>query len=44
MTDALVVLLVAAIVGVIGVGLGMLVIAPRLTRWTERGEDEDPEA
>jgi hypothetical protein len=43
MTDALGVLLLAAIVGVIGFGLGMLVIAPRLTRWAERGDDEGPE-
>lgn len=44
MTDWLAVLILAAGVGLGGLGLGMLVIAPRLSRWTERGDDEGPDA
>jgi hypothetical protein len=41
MTEVLAFLIVVAFVAVVGIGLGMLV-APRLTRWTERDErDED---
>lgn len=32
--------IVASVVGVIGVAIGILVIGPRLTRWAER--DEEP--
>jgi hypothetical protein len=42
-SDALIVLVVAASVGLVGIGLGMLVVAPRLSRWAERGQDEDPD-
>jgi hypothetical protein len=30
---------VTAVVGVLGVAVGMLLIAPRLSRWVERDED-----
>jgi flagellar biosynthesis/type III secretory pathway M-ring protein FliF/YscJ len=41
MTEVLAFLILVAFVAVVGIGLGMLV-APRLTRWTERDErDED---
>ena len=41
MTEVLAFLVLVAFVAVVGIGLGMLV-APRLTRWTERDErDED---
>lgn len=41
MTDVLGFFILVAFVAVVGIGLGMLV-APRLTRWTERDErDED---
>jgi hypothetical protein len=39
MTEVLAFLILVAFVAVVGIGLGMLV-APRLTRWTERDEDE----
>ena len=41
MTEVLAFLILVAFVAVVGVGLGMLV-APRLTRWTER-DDEEPD-
>jgi len=41
MTEVLAFIILVAFVAVVGIGLGMLV-APRLTRWTERDErDED---
>jgi hypothetical protein len=41
MTEVVAFLILVAFVAVVGIGLGMLV-APRLTRWTERDErDED---
>jgi flagellar biosynthesis/type III secretory pathway M-ring protein FliF/YscJ len=41
MTEVIAFLILVAFVAVVGIGLGMLV-APRLTRWTERDErDED---
>jgi hypothetical protein len=41
MTDVVAFLILVGFVAVVGIGLGMLV-APRLTRWTERDErDED---
>lgn len=41
MTEVFAFLILVAFVAVVGIGLGMLV-APRLTRWTERDErDED---
>jgi hypothetical protein len=41
MTEVVAFLVLVAFVAVVGIGLGMLV-APRLTRWTERDErDED---
>jgi hypothetical protein len=33
-------LLVAVVVGVLGVAVGILLIAPRMTRWVDR--DEEP--
>ena len=47
MTEVVAFLILVGFVAVVGIGLGMLV-APRLTRWTERDErdedepDEDP--
>jgi hypothetical protein len=41
-SEVVVLLILAAVVGLVGFGLGMLVVAPRLSRWTERGDDEDP--
>jgi hypothetical protein len=38
MTEVLAFFILVAFVAVVGIGLGMLV-APRLTRWTERDED-----
>jgi hypothetical protein len=35
-------LILVAFVAVVGIGLGMLV-APRLTRWTERDESDEDE-
>ena len=41
MTEVFAFLVLVGFVAVVGIGLGMLV-APRLTRWTERDErDED---
>jgi flagellar biosynthesis/type III secretory pathway M-ring protein FliF/YscJ len=41
MTEVVAFLILVGFVAVVGIGLGMLV-APRLTRWTERDErDED---
>ena len=40
MTEVLAFLILVAFVAVVGVGLGMLV-APRLTRWTERDERDE---
>ena len=42
MTEVLAFLVLVAFVAVVGIGLGMLV-APRLTRWTERDDDEADE-
>ena len=42
MTELIVFLALVAVVAVVGIRLGMLV-APRLTRWTERDEDEPDE-
>jgi len=42
MTEVLAFLILVAFVAVVGIGLGMLV-APRLTRWTERDESDDDE-
>jgi len=43
MVDALLLVLVALVVGAVGLVIGMLV-APRLTRWAERDDEEGPEA
>lgn len=40
--DVAVFALLVAAVGVIGVVIG-LAVAPRLTRWTERAGDDDPD-
>ena len=40
MTEVVAFLIVVAFVAVVGIGLGMLV-APRLTRWTERDEGDE---
>ena len=42
MTEVLAFLILVAFVAVVGIGLGMLV-APRLTRWTERDEHDEDE-
>jgi hypothetical protein len=42
MTEVLAFLTLVAFVAVVGIGLGMLV-APRLTRWTERDERDEPD-
>lgn len=42
MTELIAFLVLVAFVAVVGIGLGMLV-APRLTRWTERDENEPDE-
>jgi hypothetical protein len=42
MTEVVAFLILVGVVAVVGIGLGMLV-APRLTRWTERDEDEPNE-
>lgn len=42
MTELIPFLALVALVAVAGIGLGML-IAPRLTRWTERDESEPDE-
>ena len=43
MTEVVAFLVLVAFVAVVGIGLGMLV-APRLTRWTERDErDGEPD-
>ena len=42
MTEVVAFLILVAFVAVVGIGLGMLV-APRLTRWTEREDDESDE-
>jgi hypothetical protein len=39
--DLLVLLVVTAVVGVGGVAVGILLIAPRLTRWADRDEEAD---
>lgn len=41
--DLVVVLVVAAVAAVIGVGLGIFILAPRITRMLDRTEaDEEP--
>ena len=40
MTELVVFIGLVALVAIIGIGLGMLV-APRLTRWTERDERDE---
>lgn len=42
MTELIAFLVLVAFVAVVAIGLGMLV-APRLTRWTERDENEPDE-
>ncbi len=42
MTELIVFIGLVAFVAIIGIGLGMLV-APRLTRWTERDERDESE-
>ena len=42
MTEVVAFLILVGVVAVVGIGLGMLV-APRLTRWTERDERDDDE-
>ena len=40
MTELIAFLVLVSFVAAVGIGLGMLV-APRLTRWTERDEHDD---
>ncbi len=40
MEGAVAVIVVALTTGAVGVGLGML-LAPRLTRWSQRDDDEE---
>lgn len=42
MTELIAFIVLVAFVAVVGIGLGMLV-APRLTRWTERDERDERE-
>jgi hypothetical protein len=42
MTEVFAFLILVAFVAVVGIGLGMLV-APRITRWTERDDEPDEE-
>ena len=42
MTELIAFFILVAFVAVVGIGLGMLV-APRLTRWTERDDGEPDE-
>jgi flagellar biosynthesis/type III secretory pathway M-ring protein FliF/YscJ len=41
-TELIAFVVLVAFVAVVGIGLGMLV-APRLTRWTERDERDEPD-
>jgi hypothetical protein len=41
-TELIAFVVLVAFVAVVGIRLGMLV-APRLTRWTERDESDEPE-
>ena len=43
MADLIVVLAIAALAGLVGLGLGIFFLAPRLTRLTNRA-DEEPDA